>query len=58
MVLFKYILIVLFLNALSFFMTAGIVKLLSWAFSFAFSWKLSVGIWVVIWILGLIFKKR
>ncbi len=37
--------------ALSFFLTAGIVAGICWAFSFAFSWKLAVGVYLILLLL-------
>ena len=51
------ILVILIALAISFFGTAGLVKLACWAFNYKFSWKLSVGIWVVLWLLGSAFKS-
>lgn len=34
--------------ALSFFLTAGIIAGICWAFSLAFSWKLAVGVYLVL----------
>ena len=51
------ILVILIALAISFFSTAGLVKLACWAFGYTFSWKLSVGIWVVLWLLGSAFKS-
>lgn len=45
------------LLALSFFVTAGIVWLICWAFSLTFSWKIAFGIWLVLVILRSIFKN-
>ena len=51
------IFIIIAVLAISFFSTAGLIKLACWAFNYTFSWKLSVGIWVVLWLLGSVFKS-
>lgn len=43
---------------ISFFCTAGIIKLACWAFNYTFSWKLSIGIWAVMCLIGSVFKSR
>lgn len=45
----KLLIVVLFvvaINALSWAVTCGIVKILSLCFGFVFSWKLATGIWL------------
>lgn len=44
--------------AISFFVTAGIIWLICWAFSLTFSWKITFGIWLIILIINNIFKKN
>ena len=51
--------IVLFLifEALSFVVSAGIVKLICLCFGLAFSWKLALGIWLILSLLSAFFKS-
>lgn len=42
--------------ALSFFITAGIIAGICWAFSLAFSWKLAVGVYLVLVLVRGIFQ--
>lgn len=54
-----FILAVIAVFGISWFVTCGIVNLLSWCFGFTFTWKLATGIWVIWLVLaGLFGKKR
>lgn len=54
------ILIAIVLLGLDFLLTAGILRIICWAFNWAWSWKISIGIWClemfVLSILRTIFK--
>lgn len=52
------ILTVLFICALSFLLTSGLVWVVCWAFGFVFTWKIAIGIWVVLLILQSVFKSN
>jgi len=43
---------------ISFFVTAGIIKALSFCFGFTFTWKLVLGVWIILWVLNALFKKK
>lgn len=46
------------LCGISFGVTAGVIKVLSFCFGFAFSWKLVLGIWIILWVLETLFNRR
>ncbi len=48
-----YIVIIL----LSVLVTAGLVKIVCWAFGITFMWRYAIGIWALICLLGNIFKN-
>lgn len=52
-----YIVITIIVIIISFFLTAGLVRLACWAFDFYFTWKLAAGVWAVIWLLKSIFGR-
>lgn len=52
------ILSLIFILAISFGLTAGLVALVCFAFGLAFSWKIALGIWVIIIILRSIFSSK
>lgn len=39
-------------GGIGFAITAGIVKLICWAFGFTFSWKIAFGFWLILLLLG------
>lgn len=41
------ILVSLIVEAFCFLITAGMLKVICWAFGFIFSWKLAIGIWFI-----------
>lgn len=45
---FLLALLVLVVYAVSFFVTAGILWLICWAFALTFTWKIAIGIWLVL----------
>lgn len=45
---FLFALLVLVVYAVSFFVTAGILWLICWAFALTFTWKIAIGIWLVL----------
>lgn len=51
------IVIFLGLEALSFVVSAGIVKLICLCFGLAFSWKFALGIWLILSLLSPFFKS-
>lgn len=42
---------------LSILVTAGLVKLVCWAFGLTFMWRYAIGVWALICLLGNIFKN-
>jgi len=52
-----YIIAIIAALLISFFGTAGLVKLICWAFGFTFSWKLSIGVWAALWLLKSVFGR-
>lgn len=52
-----YIVIIIIAMIISFFLTAGLVSLVCWAFDLDFTWKLAAGVWAVIWLLKSIFGR-
>lgn len=56
MTIFALILIILFALILSFFITAGALYIICWAFSLVFSWKMAIGIWILLNLLSGVFK--
>lgn len=51
------VLIFLFVCAVSWIATCGIVYLITLCFDLTFSWAIATGIWFVIWLLRSIFKS-
>lgn len=43
--------------AISFLITAGLIKVISLCFGFVFSWKLALGIWVILIMLKPLFSS-
>jgi len=58
----KKIIICVFIFAImcgiSFGVTAGVIKALSFCFGFIFTWKLALGVWIILWVLTALFKGR
>lgn len=42
---------------LSILVTAGLVKIVCWAFGITFMWRYAIGVWALICLLGSIFKN-
>ena len=51
------ILILLIFSTFSYFITAGLIKLITLCFGWEFSWLVATGIWLIMWLVGLFFKK-
>lgn len=55
------LLFVLFILAvyvgLSFFISAGIIWLIAWAFDLIFSWKAVIGVWLILVLVSSFFKS-
>ena len=49
------VLFIIFVYALSWIVTCGLIKLITFCFGWAFSWAIATGIWLVILILKTIF---
>lgn len=49
------VLFIIFVYALSWIVTCGLIKLITLCFGWAFSWAIATGIWLVILILKTIF---
>lgn len=48
--------LLIFTILISFLITAGVIKVLSFCFDFVFTWKLVLGIWIILWVLNVILK--
>jgi hypothetical protein len=51
------ILILLIFSTFSYFITAGLIKLITLCFGWEFSWLVATGIWLIMWLVSLFFKK-
>ena len=51
------VLFIIFVYALSWIVTCGLIKLITLCFGWAFSWAIATGIWLVILILKIIFYE-
>jgi hypothetical protein len=47
---------ILILCGISFLITAGVIKALSFCFGFIFTWKLALGVWIILLVLNVLFK--
>ena len=50
------LLIIAIVLALDFFICAGLVWVICWAFGLVFTWKIAIGVWVITLLLSGIFK--
>lgn len=51
------ILVIALLSVVSFFLNAGLVWVVCWAFGWTWSWKICLAVWALEWMLSLTFHK-
>ena len=54
----KNLLVIIMACAISFGFTAGLVFLVTWAFSWQFTWKIAFGVWVLVLIIRILTYKE
>ena len=51
------VLLYLILCAISWGVTCGVIKLVTWCFGWAFTWKMATGIWLIMYLVRSVFNR-